>query len=265
VARIVAEDTDVIATLLTGNRWYLPSTAAYLGTPEEDATRSTKLPFNLTTDVGDTRPERWVDLPASERSGLLTHPAWLASHGDAFEDGPSLVRRGKWVREHLLCETVPPLELVTVEAQMLPSNGTLRARDRVEASIETRPECMSCHQYMNELGKPFELYNHAGFVRVDDRGPPDGSATLTNAPDPALNRTYTSAQDLTAALASSEYVKRCVIRQTFRFFAGRDETLADACVLADMEAAYDGRDGSFVEMLGVLAGHDALRMRREAP
>jgi hypothetical protein len=124
---------------------------------------------------------------------------------------------------------------------------------------------MSCHQYMNELGKPFELYNHAGFVRVDDRGPPDGSATLTNAPDPALNRTYTSAQDLTAALASSEYVKRCVIRQTFRFFAGRDETLADACVLADMEAAYDGRDGSFVEMLGVLAGHDALRMRREAP
>ena len=224
---------------------------------------------------------------------MLTHPVWLAAHGDAFEDGPSAIHRGKWVREKLFCETVPPLELVTVEAQLVHANAlprgrdhveflgneprqqevmefaaALRARDRIEKSIASRTECMTCHQSMNELGYPFEIYNHAGLLRVDDHGlPPDGSATLTNLPDPALNGTYSDALELMDAMADSPYVKRCFIRQTFRFFAGRDETLADACVLSDMEAAYDDSGGSFVSLLETLATHDSsmYRTNEETP
>jgi hypothetical protein len=254
VSRVVVEDTDVLRNLLTTRQFYLPATAG--STDHGDHI------FGLDGDIAATRADRWRTLPADERIGLLTHPVWLAAHGDAFENGPSLVHRGKWVREHLFCETVPPLELVTVQAQLLPTDGTESARQRVEASIETQFQCMGCHQYMNDLGKPFEIYNHAGLLRVDDHGnAPDGSTVLLNAPDPALNRTYVDTMDFMDALASSDHVKRCFLRHTFRFFAGRDETTADTCVLADMEAAYDNSGGSFVSVLETLASHDALLYR----
>ena len=257
LARVVHEDQDVLGTLLTTNRWFLPETEV----SENDY--SNRL-YGLEDPVGSTRAEKWIDFPTTERAGLLTHPVWLAAHGDAFEDGPSLIHRGKWIREQLFCETVPPLELVTVAAMLPESDGSLSARQRVEQTIETQAECMGCHQSMNDLGKPFELYNHAGGVRVDDHGAaPDGSTVVTNAPDPALNQSYATPMDFVTALSESQHVKRCFIRQTFRYFAGRDETAADACVLTDMEAAYDDSGGSFVSMLATLAAHDALVLRTD--
>lgn len=263
VARVVVEDHDVLRELLTTRRFFLASTTRDAGSSIEAHTVYTNRPYGWDADVGDTGPaDRWVTLDATERAGLLTHPAWLGTHGDAFEDGPSLVSRGRWIREHLLCETVPPLEFVTVPALLVPTDGTKTARERVDESIEGRPECMVCHQSMNSLGRSFEIYNHAGFLRADDHGhPPDGSTTVDNAPDPALNGDYADAVALTEALADSPYVKRCFVRQVFRFFAGRDETTADACVLTAMEQAYDDRGGSFVALLETLATHDATVYR----
>ena len=124
---------------------------------------------------------------------------------------------------------------------------------------------MVCHQYMNSLGYAFETYNHAGLLRVDDHGyAPSGQTTLVNMPDPALNGDYADAVQLMGALAESQYVKRCFIRQTFRFFAGRDETRADACVLSEMEAAYDESGGSFVSLLETLASHDSSLYRHHS-
>lgn len=263
IARVVVEDQDVLGELLTTRRFYLASTTRYAGTSIYRGTDYTNLAFDYTEDVGEDSPEdRWVELPADQRAGVLTHPAWLAAHGDAFEDGPSLVSRGRWIRESLLCETVPPLEFVTVPALLEESDGTKTARERVAESIEGRSECMVCHQSMNSLGAAFEIYNHAGVLRVDDHGhAPDGSTVVDNAPDPALNASYDDAIALSEALAESDYVKRCFVRQTFRFFAGRDETMADSCVLSAMEAAYDDNGGSFLSMLEVLATHDSTVYR----
>lgn len=263
IARIVVDDQDVLRELLTTQQFFLASTTRDAGSSISSSTSYTNRPYGLTTDVGDaSAADRWVTLPATERAGMLTHPAWLSTHGDAFEDGPSMVARGHWIREHLLCETVPPLEFVTVPALLAPTDGTKTARERVDESIEGRNECMVCHQSMNSLGRPFEIYNHAGFLRADDHGhAPNGSTTIDNAPDPSLNGTWPDAIALTQAMADSDYVKRCFVRQTFRFFAGRDETLQDACVLSAMEQAYDSHGGSFVAMLETLATHDATVYR----
>jgi hypothetical protein len=268
VARIVVEDRDVLRELLTTREFFVASTTRDAGSSISKHTEYTAKPFGFDGDVLDGSPaDRWVVLPDDERAGLLTHPAWLSSHGDAFEDGPSMVSRGHWIREHLLCESVPPLEFVTVEAQLLPTDGTKTARERVDESIEPHPECMVCHQSMNSLGRAFEIYNHAGFLRADDHGnAPDGSTTLDNAPDPALNTDYADAIEMMEAFADSQHVKRCFVRQTFRFFARRDETADDACVLSAMEEAYDDSGGSFLSMLEALATHDATRYRtREEP
>ena len=74
----------------------------------------------------------------------------------------------------------------------------------------------------------------------------------------ALNRAYGDPMAYIGALASSQYVKRYFIRHTFRYFAARDETMADACVLSAMESAYDDSGGSFVSMLEVLATHESM-------
>ncbi|MCB9669135.1 MAG: DUF1588 domain-containing protein [Alphaproteobacteria bacterium] len=262
IARVVVNDQDVLHELLTTRELFLASTTRYATSSFAGSTTHTSYPYGISAPIGETTAERWQTLPTTERAGMLTHPAWLASHGDAFEDGPSMVSRGRWIRENLLCQTVPPLEFVTVEAQLLATDGTKTARERVDESIEPRTECMVCHQYMNSLGRAFETYNHAGFLRADDHGnAPNGATTLTNLPDPALNRTYTDAIDLVEALADSPYVERCFVRQTFRFFAGRDETLEDACVLDAMQTAYTTSGGSFVSMLEALATHDAMLYR----
>ena len=68
--------------------------------------------------------------------------------------------------------------------------------------------------------------------------------------------------DLSQKLAASPYVKRCFVRQTFRYFMGRAENRSDACTLAAMESAYDGNGGSFTSMLSALMQSDSYRTRR---
>jgi hypothetical protein len=217
--------------------------------------------------VPATDPGRWVTLPATERSGVLTHPAWLTAHGNNFQDDPSLVHRGKWVRQNLFCETVPGLELVMVAAKLGLRGATLSARDRVSAATEPNATCMGCHRLMNSLGYPFEMYDHAGYLRERDKveadgttgHPPDATSTITNAPDPALDGAVADAVDFAQKLSTSPYARRCFIRQAFRYFMGRDETIADQCTLTAMESALDG--GSFFDMLAVLASSDAVVFR----
>jgi hypothetical protein len=197
---------------------------------------------------------------------VLTHPAWLTAHGDNFQDDPSLVHRGKWVRENLFCETVPGLELVMVAAAVGASSPNVSARERLDAATDANPTCLGCHALMNPLGYPFEMYNHAGFVRTYDKldangmqHAPDATSTIANSPDPALNVAIQNAVDFAQRLGSSPYARRCFIRQAFRYFMGRDETMADQCTLTAMETALD--DGSFFDMLGVLASSDSVLYR----
>lgn len=265
VARVVVTDTDVLRTLLTTRQFYLPASVS-TGF-DGDSTRFTGQPFNTTAVINPTRAERWVTLPATERAGLLTHPAWLASHGGNFEDDPSAVHRGKWVRQKLLCGYVPPLSQVRVQALVGPHARDKNARARLEEAT-ARQECQGCHALMNPLGVPFELYNHAGYLRRADHAPdggwmpPDGHSTLTGLPDPALNGPVRDAVELSEKLAASPYVKRCFIRQSFRYFMGRDENVSDACTLARMEQAYDSNNGSFKALLKALMTSDTWQTRR---
>ena len=134
-----------------------------------------------------------------------------------------------------------------------------------EAMVPPTQTCMGCHARMNTLGYPFEIYNHAGFVRATDHGgAPNGQSTITNAPDPALNGPVANAVELSEKLASSPHAKRCFLRQAFRYFMGRHETYADACTLNAMEVAYD-QQGSFISAVKALTNSDAFLYRRRTP
>jgi hypothetical protein len=263
IARIIAADTNVFSELLTSRMFYTPATAGYQQGESSiyKSTAEMNRVYNVQQVTPQTREARWIELPAQERAGVLTHPAWLGAHALAFENDPNLVHRGKWIREELLCQDIPPLPL-NVDAMLSEESQQHSARKRISEQLDAKPECSACHQYMNPLGYPFEIYNHAGFVRIEDHGAaPDGSSLLVDMPSPELNGPISSAVDLSQRLGASPYAKRCFIRQTFRYFAGREERMYDACTLAAMEEAYDSSGGSFTELLIALFNSDSFQYR----
>lgn len=267
IARVVVEDEQVLEKLLTDRRYLVPSMEGQ--DPGTDQGIYKGFPYNInileTGPIGPSLEERWQTMPAQERSGVLTHPAWLAAHGGNFENDPSAIYRGKWIYEELLCLKLPDLPL-TVDAMLDPASDSLSARERMRTQLDEDPYCSNCHALMNPLGYPFETYNHAGFWRVEDHGaPPDGSSTLLAVPsDDALRpgMQVQDAVDMMGSFARSTRVKRCFVRQSFRYFMGRDETYEDACALQGMEQAYDASHGSMTQMLTALFQSDAFLYRR---
>lgn len=265
VARAVASDVAVLETLLTSRVFFLAATqnSGFDG----NATRYTGQPYGTEAEIAADNAQRWRTLPSTERAGVLTHPAWLASHGGNFEDDPSAVHRGKWVRENLLCGYVPPLSEVRVQAMVGPHAPDKNARARLEEATASA-ECQGCHSLMNPLGLTFEIYNHAGYLRTRDHAPdggfmsPSGAVTLSGLPDPSLNGPVRDAVELSERFAASPHVKRCFVRQVFRYFMGRDENRTDACALAQMEQAYDASGGSFRSLLEALMTSDTWTTRR---
>ena len=203
------------------------------------------------------RPQRTgrtlTTLPAGQRLGILTHPSWLVAHSDATDN--HAIHRGRWVRERLLGGAVPDVP-ITVDA-MLPDepNETLRHRMRV-----TRDDyCWKCHQKMDPLGLPFEMFNHIGLYRTEESGKTvDTTGAIIDSGDPALDGPVTDAVEMIRKLAQSERVEQVFVRHAFRFWIGRNETLEDAPVLQNAYRAYHESGGSMKAMLRSLLTSDAF-------
>jgi hypothetical protein len=168
------------------------------------------------------------------------------------------IHRGKWIRERLLGDAVPDVP-ITVDA-MLPDEpqATLRHRMRV-----TREEyCWKCHQKMDPLGLPFEMYNHLGLYRtVEQEQTIDTSGEIIDSGDPALDGPVVNALDLIQKLAGSPRVEQVFVRHAFRFWMGRNETIHDAPVLQAAHAAYRDSGGSLQALLTALLTSDAFLYR----
>ncbi|MDA7881907.1 DUF1588 domain-containing protein [Akkermansiaceae bacterium] len=207
---------------------------------------------------GSMKPERTLaTAPAGQRLGILTHPSWLVSHSDAMDNHAIL--RGRWVRERLLGGGIPDVP-ITVDAQLPDEPNTpLRSRMRV-----TREEyCWTCHEKMDPLGLPFEMYNHAGVHRLTELDKPvDTSGAIIDSGDPALDGPVKNALDMIRKLSESERVEQVFVRHAFRFWMGRNETLNDAPVLQEAHRAYKENGGSMKALITSLVTSDAFLYRK---
>ena len=227
------------------------------------------------------------------RAGMLTHPAWLVAHSGNFDN--DIVRRGKWVREHLLAGVVPELP-IGVDAQ-LPTDPTKTLREKMEMKVYNE-QCWRCHKKMNPLGNTFEMYDDFGRYRTkhhidykgnlvgsprelhnlqnkaahkNNAGKPEYQTTtkpvitagkLDGSGDPQLNGDVDNAVDLMHRLAKSDRVRQSFVRHTFRYWMGRNETLDDSPTLIAADRAYVESDGSFTELLVSLLTSDSFLYRK---
>jgi len=198
-------------------------------------------------------------VPEGQRLGILTHPSWLVSHSDAMDN--HAIRRGKWIREHLLGGGIPDVP-ITVDA-MLPDEPDHTLRERMRVTRETY--CWTCHQKMDPLGLPFEMYNHAGLFRKTElEKPVDTTGEIIGSGDPKLDGKVTNAIEMIRKLAESERAEQVFVRYAFRFWMGRNETLNDAPVLQEAYRAYKDGGGSMNALLTSLLTSDAFLYRTKS-
>ncbi|MGB7329021.1 MAG: DUF1588 domain-containing protein, partial [Rubripirellula sp.] len=207
--------------------------------------------------AGSMEPERILaTAPAGQRLGLLTHPSWLVSHSDAMDN--HAIRRGRWVRERLLGGGIPDVP-ITVDA-MLPDEPKTTLRERMRVTSETY--CWTCHEKMDPLGLPFEMFNHAGLYRETELGKPvDSSGEIIDSGDPELDGKVANAVEMIQRIAESERVEQVFVRHAFRFWMGRNETINDAPVLQAAHRAYRDGGGSMKALLVSLLTSDAFLYR----
>lgn len=208
--------------------------------------------------AGSMKPERILaTAPEGQRLGLLTHPVWLVSQSDAMDN--HAIHRGIWIRERLLGGGIPDVP-ITVDAQLpVEPENTLRERMRV-----TKVQyCWTCHQKMDPLGLPFEMYNHAGLFRTTDLDKPvDATGEILDSGDPKLDGPVSNALEMIKKLADNERVEQVFVRHAFRFWMGRNETLNDAPILQAAHRAYRGNGGSMKALIKSLVTSDAFLYRQ---
>ncbi|MDC0276622.1 DUF1588 domain-containing protein, partial [Verrucomicrobiales bacterium] len=218
----------------------------------------------VSTSVTGPSPWEMLTFPATERCGILTQPSWLIAHSDAMDN--HAVFRGRWIRERLLGGGVPEVP-ITVDA-VLPDEPKESLRHRMR--VTQAKECSRCHQKMDPLGLPFEMFNHVGKFRkikngeqVDENGNPvDPSGEIIASGVPELDGKVEDAFELIHRLANSEYVEQVFVRHAFRYWMGRNETINDAPTLKAAHKAYQDNGGSMKALVISLLTSDSFLYRR---
>jgi len=212
----------------------------------------------MSNGKGSLIPDRVLaTVPEGQRLGILTHPAWLISHSDAMDN--HAIHRGIWIRKNLLGGGIPDVP-ITVDAQ-LPDEPRTTLRSRMRVTKEKY--CWSCHEKMDPLGLPFEMYNHVGLYRTTELGKPvDTTGEIIDSGDPELDGKVENALEMIRKLAESERVEQVFVRHAFRYWMGRNETLHDGPVLQEAHKAYRDSGGSMKALITSLVTSDAFLFRK---
>lgn len=184
-----------------------------------------------------------IELPPTQRSGLLTHASFLATHSKEIQTDP--VIRGKFVRERMLCQGVPapPPDLMLTAPTITPGSTT---RERFIQHQED-PGCATCHDLMDPIGLTFEHYDPIGQWRDQDAGrdvDASGELTFTDVSGP-----IDGVVEMASRLAESELATECFARNWFRFAFGRAEGDSEAARMATITSAFDAADRRVQELM----------------
>jgi hypothetical protein len=287
VGRILAEDKDVFRRLLTTDASFVNYGSKKDGAPGpavvKKGGKEVRKPLETIYGFEEWPGNQPVTLPADTRIGILMQPSWLVAWSTNFDNDP--VRRGRWIRERLLGGTVPELP-IGVAAQV-PDDPHRTFRNRLTVTREAR--CWKCHQKMDDLGLPFEQFDHFGRFRtaeevadreasakpVAKKGKPAGPVTrkapldttglVADSGDPGLDGPVKDPRELIRRIAGSDRARQVFVRHVFRFFLGRNETLSDARALQEADRAYVGSGGSFKALVVSILSSDPFLYRTASP
>ena len=181
--------------------------------------------------------------PGMGRAGVVGQGTFLLLTSKPSETSPT--ERGLFVREHFLCQAVPPPP-PGVNASLPPLTDAKPMTNRERLGVHLSSEaCSGCHRLVDPIGLGLEQYDAIGQYREKFHVviPPTRDEAKRKAKTEATeydlefdltaeivgvkDSSFRSPAELGAVLAESDGCQKCVVKQVFRYALGREETQAD--------------------------------------
>lgn len=197
--------------------------------------------YNLPVNRGSQGWEPHTFASDDPRGGILTLVGFLAQHAHPGRSSPT--RRGRALREILLCQTVPdPPPDVDFSGFEEPSARLMPARERLSAHA-TVPTCRGCHSLTDPMGLALENFDGAGQFRKTEHGMPiDASGSLNKV-------TFADPAGLGRAVRDEPALRSCIVNRLYGYSTGRAPAAAEAPLLSYFRTNLDRRGYRFDDML----------------
>jgi hypothetical protein len=196
-----------------------------------------------------------VTLPAGNRQGLLGQASVLYQGRDTSNP----IARGKFVREALLCQVIPPpppgLNPVLPEAS---AGAGATVRERLTKHRED-PSCAACHAQMDPIGLGLETFDGLARYRTSENGKPiDESGDLDGA-------TFANARGLGARIAAHPDARACAVRSLRRAMTGALEDDRQDGVIAALTGRFAAAGESIRALQTAIIDDETFRIVTPAP
>lgn len=200
-----------------------------------------------------------VSLDPRRRGGILTQASVLALL--ATEQRESIIRRGMFIHRKFLCTLDPgrpPFSAIAMDASFTSQLTEAQFSYFRTAHIY----CSGCHATIDPPGRALHHYDGLGRWRdVDSIEAPIAADAELAIGDEV--RHVTGALELSAALADSDHVARCVVDQLAHHALGR--AVDDPAMLDYLHKSFERSERDLVEVFRALATAPGFRLRRGVP
>jgi len=186
----------------------------------------------------------------SPRIGILGKAGFLSQFANQKEGSPTL--RGKFIRDSLMCLSIPPPPGdVTAMLVEPPADQPMTKRQRLELH-RTEARCAGCHGKMDPLGLPLETFDAIGRYRTLDHGLPiDPSGDIDGV-------AVADAQGLEVALSASAAVAQCLVRRYYTYASGHAERAVDQTVEDALSASFQASGYKLRDLIVDTVTHEAF-------
>jgi len=190
-------------------------------------------------------------LPADgPRVGILSKAGFLSQFANQKYGSPTL--RGRFIRESLMCGTVPnPPGDVNTAAIDLPTDKPMTRRQRLEMH-RAQASCAGCHALMDPLGLPLESFDAVGKYRTTDNGLPVDPSGGFDGKDVA------NARELGMVASKSVTVAQCLVRSYYSYAVGHEEREEDGSVLNSLATSFKAGNLKMRDLILAVVTHDAF-------
>ena len=191
------------------------------------------------------------ELPAGTPSaGVLTQISFLSLHSHPGRS--SATKRGKALRELLLCQEVPrPPPNVDFSAVENPDPNLHTARERVGAHL-TNPSCAGCHRVTDPTGLALESFDGAAQYRETENGVAlDTTGNLDGRP-------FKDVTGLGVALHDNPSLGSCLVKRAYSYAVGAPTASRDRAVLRFLNKDFVQEGYRVPELFRAVAVSDAF-------
>ena len=205
----------------------------------------------------------WTNFPVGRR-GILSTGAFLSVAPKFGDTSPT--QRGKFIRERILCQKIPPPPPTTNVDSPPPQvdSGSNCKIARYEQHRRSGSTCFACHQQMDPIGFGLERYDRFGRFREFDQladGSPNESCPIDGTGSIAEIGNFNGPSGLSDLLIQSEKIEPCLIQQFYHFAFGQVPGTGDQAFLNHLQLAFKDSGGKFKDLILATVTAEEFRTR----